>query len=264
MTALDLADPERPPARDAALTRMALALLGLVALLWLLPLPLSWVPEPIGPAARAFGEGARTTVLLTLISGAFGLVLGVATALAATSRNLGLRLVAQGYVWVIRGTPLITQILFVYFALPAILPGLRLPDFWAAVVALSLNVGAYNAEVVRAGILAIPRGQTEAAIALGLPRLLVLRLVILPQAFRLSLPPLVNNLVALLKDSSLAYTIGVVELSLIGNRVQAESFQPVPVFITVACVYLALTTVLTCFTQALERWLGQPRTGSRT
>jgi len=233
------------------------AMLGAVAVLlvvlWLLPIPLAAMPDPIGPAAAQFGTGARMTVLLTLISGSLGLMAGVIVALMRLARQRWLQNLAGFYLWVIRGTPLLVQILFVYFALPALLPGLELSDFWSAVLALSLNVGAYNSEVIRAGILGVPRGQREAAQALGLSSFYAFLLVILPQAIRLSLPPLVNNIVALLKDSSLAYVIGVVELSLVGNRVQAESFRPVPVFIAVAGIYLTLTTLLTFFSHALER-----------
>lgn len=233
------------------------AALGLFIVLWLLPIPLASMPEPIGPAAVQFGNGARMTVLLTITSGSLGLFAGVVVALMRLSNQAWLHRVAGFYLWVIRGTPLLVQILFVYFALPAVLPGLELSDFWSAVLALSLNVGAYNSEVIRAGILGVPKGQREAAQALGLSPFYALLLVILPQAIRLSLPPLVNNIVALLKDSSLAYVIGVVELSLVGNRVQAESFRPVPVFIAVAGIYLTLTTLLTAFSHALERRLAR-------
>jgi polar amino acid transport system permease protein len=233
------------------------AALGLFVVLWLLPIPLAAMPEPIGPAAVQFGNGARMTVLLTLTSGSLGLMTGIVIALMRLSHQRLFQRVAQFYLWVIRGTPLLVQILFVYFALPALLPGLELSDFWSAVLALSLNVGAYNSEVIRAGILGVAKGQREAAQALGLSPFYALVLVILPQAIRLALPPLVNNIVALLKDSSLAYVIGVVELSLIGNRVQAESFRPVPVFIAVAGIYLTLTTLLTLFSHALERRLAR-------
>jgi len=131
----------------------------------------------------------------------------------------------------------------------------QLNEFWSAVIALSLNVGAYNAEVIRAGILAVPRGQTEAARSLGLSGAQTMTTVILPQALRIVVPPLVNNLVALLKDSSLASSIALLELTLAGQRVSSESFLPIPVLTTVAGVYLALTTVMTFFTDQLERRL---------
>ncbi|HEX2083322.1 MAG TPA: amino acid ABC transporter permease [Xanthomonadaceae bacterium] len=240
---------------------MAAAVVGLIAVLWLLPIPLQVLPDPIGPSARQLGEGARATVTLTLASGALGLMIGVLGALGRLSKWQAVRWLAAFYIWAVRGTPLIVQILFVYFALPALLPGLRLSDYWSAVVALSINVGAYNAEIIRAGIQSVPEGQVEAAKALGLRALQILRAIVLPQALRVALPPLVNNAVALLKDSSLAYVIGVVELSLIGNSIQAESFQPVPVFITVAGIYLLLTTFLSWFSSALERRMNQSRRG---
>ncbi len=236
---------------------MAAAAVGLVAFLWLLALPLQTLPAPIGPAATQFAEGARITVLLTLVAEVFGLILGVIAAIAKLSKNPIVAWPARFYVWVIRGTPLLVQILFVYLALPAMFPELQLSDFNSAVIALALNVGAYNAESIRGGILAVPKGQTFAAQSLGFVPLSSFRFVVLPQAVRISLPSLVNNVVGLLKDSSLAYAIGVVELTMIGNRVQAESFQPIPVFITVACIYLILTTALTLFSDALERQLSE-------
>jgi polar amino acid transport system permease protein len=147
------------------------------------------------------------------------------------------------------------QILFVYFALPVIAPWLQLSDFNSAVAALAVNVGAYNAEAIRGGILAVPKGQAEAARSLGLTPVQTFLHVVSPQAFKIALPPLVNNVVALLKDSSLAYTIGVVELTNIGARIQAATFEPVPVFMTTASVYLVLTTVLTQISGAIERRL---------
>ena len=213
---------------------------------------LALLPDPIGEHAGEFAEGARTTLYLTLISGAAGLLLGVAAALARTSGNALLRTLASAYVWIIRGTPLLVQILFMYFALPVLIPALNLPDFAAACIALALNVGAYNAEAVRAGLNAVPRGQAEAARALGLPKSRVFLDVVFPQAFKISLPPLVSNFVALLKDSSLAYAIGVVELTNVGNRIQSATFQPVETLITVGVTYLVLTTLVTQVTAAVE------------
>ena len=239
--------------RDALLLVGSVLSLGIV--LWLMSTPLAHLPAPIGPAAQQFSEGARVTIELTLISAVFGLLLGVMAALGKLSTMPPLRWIADLFVWVIRGTPLLLQILFFYLALPAVVPGVQLSEFWTAVVALSLNVGAYNAEVIRAGINAVPSGQIEAARSLGLSKFNTFRDITFPQAVRISLPPLANNLVALLKDSSLAYAIGVVELSMVSSRVQAESFQPVPVFMTVAVIYLVLTTTFTQFAGALERKL---------
>jgi len=177
----------------------------------------------------------------------------VAAALGKLSRFGPFRWLAGGYIWVIRGTPLLVQVLFVFLALPSIVPALRLSDFASACVALAFNAGAYNAEAIRAGLLAVPKGQIEAARSLGLNRWFTFIDITFPQAFKISLPPLVNNFVALLKDSSLAYAIGVVELTNVGNRIQAATFQPVPILITTASIYLLLTTVMTQVSDAVER-----------
>lgn len=226
---------------------------ALLLVLWLLAIPLAWAPEPIGSHAQYFAEGSRVTVSLTLIAGLAGIVLGVLAALGKVSRVPPLRWLASAYVWVMRGTPLLVQVLFVYFALPVLVPALQLGDFTSACVALAFNVGAYNAEAMRAGLQAVPRGQLEAARALGLGRWHTFIDITFPQAFKIALPPLVNNVVALLKDSSLAYAIGVVELTNVGNRIQAATFQPVPILVTTATIYLLLTTLMTQFSGAVER-----------
>lgn len=225
---------------------------SMLLLLWLLATPISLAPEPIGSNAAFFAEGARVTVQLTLVAGLAGVLLGILAALGKVSRVWPVRWLAGTYIWVIRGTPLLVQVLFVYFALPVLVPALQLDDFTSACIALGLNVGAYNAEAIRAGLLAIPKGQLEAARALGLGRWHTFIDITFPQAFKISLPPLVNNIVALLKDSSLAYAIGVVELTNVGNRIQAATFEPVPVLATTATIYLLLTTVMTHFSDAVE------------
>ena len=223
----------------------------------LITLVLRVMPEPIGSRADLFVEGARTTLYLTVVSGFIGLLVGLLAGLMKTSSVWAARLPAAFFVWLVRGTPLLVQILFVYNAVPPILQSIginvQLNEFWSAVVALSLNVGAYNAEVIRAGIQAIPRGQSEASRSLGLSGAQTMTSIILPQAMRVVVPPLVNNLVALLKDSSLASAIALVELTLAGQRVSSETFQPIAVLTAVAAVYLALTTVMTLFTDQLEK-----------
>ena len=238
------------------------AMIALLVFLWGLAIPLSAAPAPIGPAAQQFAEGARVTVWLTLISGSVGVVLGVLAGMGKLSKFALLRWLCDFYVWLIRGTPLLLQILFVWLVVPSILPtGFDLSDFACAAIALSLNIGAYNTECVRAGILAVPHGQIEAARALGLTPYQTFMDVILPQSMRVALPALANNLASLVKDSSLAYAISVVELTMAGYRVQAESYQPIPVFITIAAIYLILTTAFTTLTAALEAKLdvGQKR-----
>jgi polar amino acid transport system permease protein len=238
---------------------MAAASVGLVIAVFGLPVLLSPLPAPIGNAAEEFGRGARMTLLLTGLAGSVGLILGLILGLAKVSASATIRAIATAYIWVIRGTPLVVQLLFVYFVLPTMFPMLRASDVLSAVLALGANVAAYNAEILRGALQAVPRGQTEAAYALGLRRAQSLRLVLLPQAIRMAVPPLVNNMISLLKDSSLAYVIGVVELSLIGNRLQAETFRPVPSFVTVAGIYLMMTTFMNIFSHALEKYLSPDR-----
>ena len=238
------------------------SMIGLLFFLWGLAIPLSAAPDPIGPAAQQFAEGARITVWLTLISGSVGVVLGILAGIGKLSRFLPLRWLCDFYVWLIRGTPLLLQILFVWLAVPYVLPeGMNISDFACAAIALSLNIGAYNTECVRAGILAVPHGQVEAAKALGLKPMQTFMEIVLPQSLRVALPALANNLASLVKDSSLAYVISVVELTMAGYRVQAESYQPIPVFLTIGAIYLILTTAFTTLTAALEARLdvGQKR-----
>jgi len=226
-----------------------------------------FTPSKVSFYAESIRRGAEVTLKLTVISALAGLVLGLAAGIAKLSKNPIFRHPASFYIWLVRGTPLLVQILFAYNALPILLaplwsylerfgmPPLQdiLTEYWAAFIALSFNVGAYNAEVIRAGILAIPRGQWEAAQSLGLSQAQVMRYIVVPQALRIVIPPLVNNLVALLKDSSLAYAIGLYELVMAGQRIISATFRPVPIYVVIAAVYLTLTTVLTFFTNWLER-----------
>jgi len=240
-----------PRERRSTATIFTAAVL-LVAFMWGLGRLLAYAPEPIGPAADQFAQGTLVTLELTLISGLLGVLFGLLAAVCKLSRFAPLRWASGLYIWVVRGTPLITQIFFVFFALPEIVPGLELSDFNSAVAALAVNVGAYNAEAIRAGLQAVPKGQSEASRSLGLSPLQTFIHVVAPQGLKISLPPLVNNVVALLKDTSLAYGIGVVELFNQGNRLQAATFLPVPTYVTAALIYLALTTILTQVSDAIE------------
>ena len=232
---------------------MASSVVLMLVVLWGLARIVAFAPEPIGSNAQAFADGARMTVALTCVSGAAGILLGIFAALGKVSRVPPLRWLASFYVWVIRGTPLLIQVFFAYFALPQLLPFVKLEEFGWACVALGLNVGAYNAEAIRAGLLAVPKGQVEAARSLGLNRWYTFRDVTLPQAFKIALPPLVNNIVALLKDSSLASVIGLVELTNTADLLRAKTYLPIPSLVTSAAIYLLLTTVMTQFSGAVER-----------
>lgn len=243
-------------AREHPAWTMFAAMVGLLLFLWGMAIPLSLAPAPIGPAAELFADGARITVMLTLVAGSAGIVIGVLAGLGKLSAFLPLRWFCNFYVWLFRGTPLLLQILFVWLVVPQFLPeSVEISDFACAAIALALNVGAYNTECVRAGILAVPNGQVEAARALGLSPFQTFMDIVLPQSMRVALPALANNLASLVKDSSLAYAISVVELTMVGYRIQAESYQPIPVFLTVATIYLILTTAFTTLTAALESQL---------
>lgn len=251
--------PRQWTLKQRSTATILLASCALVATLWLAAAGLAYAPAPIGPNAQAFADGMLVTMQLTLLAGVSGVLLGALAALGKLSKVPPLRWLAAGYIWIMRGTPLLVQILFIYFALPSLFPWLRLSDFASASIALSLNVGAYNAEAIRAGLLSVPKGQAEAAHSLGLGAWQTLVDVTFPQAFKVSLPPLVNNLVALLKDSSLAYAVGVVELTNVGNRVQSATFEPVPILITTATLYLAMTTLLTKISSGVEQRLDVER-----
>ena len=248
---------QQPPGFGALALWLVGAVVAFVALFWLITLILRRMPDPIGPRADLFVQGAQMTLQLTLVAGLIGLIVGIIAGIQKSSSVAWVRAPASFFIWLVRGTPLLVQILFVYNALPPLLQkigiNLQLNEFWSAVIALALNVGAYNAEVIRAGILALPKGQTDAARSLGLSSAQTMLTVVLPQALRIVVPPLVNNLVALLKDSSLASSIALLELTLAGSRVSSESFQPIPVLTTIAAVYLALTTVMTFFTDQMEK-----------
>ena len=163
------------------------------------------------------------TIPLTIISFAIGLVIALAVALARLSPNVVLTNVARFYISIIRGTPLLVQLFIVFFALPEF--GVKIDPFPAAVIAFSLNVGGYAAEIIRSAIQSIPKGQWEAAETIGLNYAGALRRIILPQATRVAVPPLSNTLISLVKDTSLASTILVTELLRQAQIIAAPTFE---------------------------------------
>ncbi|MDQ3812672.1 MAG: ABC transporter permease subunit [Armatimonadota bacterium] len=205
-------------------------------------------------------RGALMTLYITGLGLLIGVPAGLLVALARLSALRPLSLVATVYVEGIRGTPLLMQIFVIYFVLPSL--GLSLPQSVAAVAALSLNAAAYIAEIFRAGIESIDVGQMEAARALGMDYPTAMRWVILPQTVRRVLPPLTNEAVALLKDSSLISIIGLSELMRVGREQASNSGSPVTIVLAVALLYLAMTLPLTHLVRRLEiKWqpVSQPR-----
>jgi His/Glu/Gln/Arg/opine family amino acid ABC transporter permease subunit len=200
-----------------------------------------------------FLRGVWMTAVMALLSLGLGLPLGLCLALARVQSRGLLSAPAAVYVEVMRGTPLLVQILFVYFVLPSV--GIYLPAYASGVLALTLNASAYISEVIRAGILSIDAGQMEAARALGMSSWQAMRRIILPQAFRRVVPPLTNEGIALLKDSSLVSVIGLTELARTGQELASRYAAPLTIWPLVALLYLALTFPLTRVAEYLEqRW----------
>jgi len=197
--------------------------------------------------------GLEFTVPLTLISFTIGLILALATALARISNFKPLVLLARFYVWIIRGTPLIVQLFIIFYGLPA--SGITLDALTAAIIGFTLNVGAYNSEIIRAAILSTPKGQWEAAYSVGMTYNQALRRVILPQAARVSVPPLFNSFISLIKDTSLAATITVTEMFQIAQRITASTYEPLWLYIEVAFVYLMFCSVLSALQHRMEKRL---------
>jgi len=196
-------------------------------------------------------EGTRLTVQLTAIAVALGIVIGTIAGMARISRGPQ-KYIAAVYIDFIRGTPLLVQTFIVFYGLPGII-GRPLPAYWAAVMALSINSGAYVAEIVRSGIQSIDKGQTEAALSLGMTNGQAMRYIILPQAFKRIIPPLGNEFIALLKDSSLVSAIALEELVRKGQIVIGRTFRPFEVWMAVALIYLVMTFAVSRLVNIAEK-----------
>jgi polar amino acid transport system permease protein len=195
-------------------------------------------------------QGAVLTVQVTILAFALSSVIGLVLALMKVSHWRPLSLAAGGLINTIRGLPIIVQLFYIYFVLPEF--GIQLSAFQAGVIGLGFAYSAYQAENFRAGIQAVDHGQLEAAQALGMRMPLVMRRVILPQAFRISLPPYCNTLVMMLKDSSLVSTITVAEMTRAGQLIASSTFQNMTVYTLVALLYLAMSLPLVFALRRLE------------
>ena len=195
--------------------------------------------------------GIKVTIPLTLASFALSLIIGLLLALVQVANVKGLKQLAKFYIWVFRGTPLIVQLFIIFFGLPSV--GITLRAFPAAVIGFGMNLGAYNAEVFRSAIMAIPKGQMEAAYMIGLSYPKAMSRVILPQSFPVAFPNLFNNLISLLKDTSLAASITVVELFTVTQQIAARTYEPFALYIEAALIYLFFSTFLTWLQNFLER-----------
>ena len=193
----------------------------------------------------------KVSIPLAVISFIFGVGIAVITALARLSNNAILRFIFGFYVWIFRGTPLLVQLFIVFYGLPSV--GVTL-DVWAcATTAFSLNVGAYASESVRAAILAVPKGQVEAAASLNMSSAQIFFHIVAPQAFRIAIPPLSNSFIALVKDTSLAASITMVDMFMVAQRIAARTYEPLLLYVEVALIYLVICTVLSGIQVILER-----------
>lgn len=199
------------------------------------------------------GTGLVMTLKISSLAMLIGLALGGALGLASMSRFAPARWLVRGYVDFIRGTPLLIQIFLVYFALPVV--GINLPEFWAGVIALSLNAAGFLAEIVRAGLGSIEKGQAEAARSIGMRHHQILFHVLLPQSLRSVVPPATNEMITLVKGSALLSVISVYELTRAGQAVIAVHFAPFEIFVLIALYYYLTVSLLAWLSRWLERKL---------
>ncbi|EGO62305.1 amino acid ABC transporter permease [Acetonema longum] len=196
--------------------------------------------------------GAGITLKITALSVGFGLLIGMFVGMARLAKSAVVRIPASIYVHFLRGTPLLVQIFLIYFAIPIVM-GTRVDPFVAAVTACSINSGAYVAEIFRAGIQSIDKGQMEAGRSLGMNWVQTMRYIILPQALKRILPPLGNEFIAMLKDSSLVSAIGFEELTRRGQLIIARTYGSFEIWLSVAFIYLIMTFTISRLVDYLER-----------
>jgi polar amino acid transport system permease protein len=211
-----------------------------------------FVADPFRSIFLVVIKGAPTTFQVTILSISGAIIIGLFAGLGAVSKSRIVNMISGVYVELIRGIPLLVQIIFIYYAMGRIF---RIEGMSAAVAALSICFGAYMGEIIRAGILAIPKGQMEAAIALGLSRGQAFRYVILPQTIKVVLPAIGNEFISMLKDSSLVSTIALSDILRKGREYIARTFLSLETMLVVALVYLIITLMLSRLVGILEERL---------
>ena len=204
-------------------------------------------------------RGAWVTIQVAVLAQVIGIMLGVGFAVMRNSRNPFARGIAGLYVWLFRGTPALLQLFILYFGVPTLFDNQTLTNeltkFRAAIIAFGINEGAYMTEIVRAGILSVERGQTDAAKSLGMTTMQTMRHVVLPQALRVAVPPTGNEFIAMLKNSSLASAIGLFELLYAAQNIYSVNFKFMELLVVAAIWYLAFTTVFSLAQAEIERVL---------
>jgi cystine transport system permease protein len=194
--------------------------------------------------------GLMFTVPLTIISFLLGMIVAFAVAIIRVLNIRILDKIVKFYVWIIRGTPLLVQLFIIFFGLPTI--GITLNALVSAIIGFTLSVGAYGSETIRAAILSVPKGQWEAAHALGLSKLQTLLYVILPQAIKVAIPPMANSFISLVKDTSLAAAVTFSELFQVAQQITARTYEPLWLYIEAAFIYLMFCSVLSVLQSRLE------------
>ena len=200
-------------------------------------------------------RGTLVTLQIAALGCVLGILLGTLLGLLQAGKNKYIRILIAVYATLLRGTPMLIQIAFIVFVLPQF--GIRIPDFWGATLAIGLNSSAYVSQIIRSGIMSIGQGQFEAAQVLGLTHIQTIRFIILPQAIRVVLPSLGNEFITLVKDSSLASTVGVMELSKQASFIKSRTFDALTVYCAVAIIYLTITSLLSLLFIYLEKRMNQ-------
>jgi polar amino acid transport system permease protein len=206
------------------------------------------------PSAYFIFEGVIITLKYSTISVIFGSIIGVILAILKVSKFKILRFIADAYTSIFRGTPLLIQLSIVYFGFQSLL-GVKMSVFAAGIIAFSLNSGAYVSEVIRAGIQAVDKGQTEAAEALGIPQVLIMKDIIIPQAVRNIFPSLINELINLIKESAMISMLGEMDIMRRAQVVSAETFSYFTPMITAALAYYIMVLIISSFAKILEKKL---------
>lgn len=208
-------------------------------------------------------QGLRYTIEVSLIGIAIGIVIGLFVCLMKMAKFKILNFFAGVYIWIIRGTPMLVQSFIVFFGFPQVVqmfvPGFRLDAYTAGIVTLSLNAGAYLAEIFRSGIQAVPKGQTEAARSLGLSSSKTMIKVVLPQAFKITIPSLVNQFIISVKDTSILSAIGLAELTNVTKQYVGKSYEFFASYVYLALFYLAFVSLLMVLSNYIEKRLKYER-----
>ncbi len=251
ITKIDVGDGAAIPSPEdkGLVSAWWVALVGTVGLLTALPII---KPDPYLTILKFVPDGIVVTFQVTIFAIFFAIIIGLATGLGRLSDNRFINMIASLYVEVVRGIPLLVQLFYIYFALGRLV---RVPDIVAAVIAMAFCYGAYMGEVFRAGISSIDHGQTEASLSLGFDKRQTMAYVVLPQAWRTILPPVGNEFIALLKDTSLVSILAVADILRRGREYAAESFNYFETYTVIALIYLLITLILSKLISVMEHRL---------